>query len=161
MAEHAVELPADEAVDDGSAGELVGDAIGEPAAAFGFGRDDVDVQPVAEGAFHLQVGEEALVFVFDVAGEPADLQRPDADAELFLGADFEPSRLPDDLQGREGRREEFDDVGPFVKGPQTLRGEGEGRGVFEHVHACTQCKLKRSCCWTSQESRNDLAALPR
>lgn len=133
--EHAVEILFDEGGEESgeAEGEAVVDLVSEEAAV-AVGDEDVAVTPEGEGAFLLDVGEEAVVLVFGVDGDPGFVEGSKVDAELDAGADTEAAVAGDDLDLLPRREEEGEDVGALVEGEDVGRGRGEAGLVDELCH---------------------------
>lgn len=122
IAEGEFDGPGEEGVEEGAAGELEVDVVGEAGAGAG-GGEFVAVDPAGEGAGDLFVDEEAVGFVVGVAGEPAE----GADAEFEFGTGVDAvAGAGEEADGRERRREEREGVRAFVEGE-----DGFDRGVDE------------------------------
>ena len=89
--EHAAEILFDEPAEDGiqAEWERVFDVVAEEAAV-AVGEEFVAVSPIGEGAFFLDVGEEFVVLVFGVDGDPGFVEGPEEKAKLDAGADGGP-----------------------------------------------------------------------
>lgn len=124
--EHAAEVLFDEPAEDGreAEGEGVFDLVTEDAAV-AIGDETVAVAPVGEGAFFLDVGEEAVGFVLGVDGDPGLVKRPEEEAKLDAGAGLEAAFTGDDFHLLPRGEEERKDVFTFVECEDLFRGSGE------------------------------------
>jgi hypothetical protein len=129
--EHAAETAVDQWAKDGvqTEGEGVFDVIGEEAA-IAVGQELVTVPPVGEGAGLLQIGEEAVGFVFGVEGDPGEEERAEEEAKLEAGADGNAAGLGDDSDLLPRGEEELEGVGALVEGEDLGGGVGEA-GLME------------------------------
>lgn len=86
--EHAAEILFDEGAEEGceAKGEGVFDFVAEEGGVGAVGDEAVGVAPGGEGALFLDVGEEAIVFVFGVDGDPGFVEGPEEEAEFDAGA---------------------------------------------------------------------------
>jgi hypothetical protein len=125
---HAAEIFFDEPAEDGveAEGEPVFNVVAEKAAV-AIGEKFVAVAPVGEGALFLDVGEEAVVLVFGVDGDPGFVKRAEQEAKLDAGADGETAGAGDDPHLLPRGEEELKDVVAFVEGEDLSGGEGEAR----------------------------------
>ena len=134
--EHAAEILFDEGAEEGceAEGEGVFDFVAEEGGVGAVGPKDVLVAPSGEGASFLDVGEEAVVLVFGVNGNPGFVEGPEEKAKFDAGADLQAAGAGDDFHLLPRGEEEGEDVVAFVEGEELLDGRGESGLMDEFCH---------------------------
>lgn len=134
--EHAAEILFDEPAEEGgeAEGEGVFDFIAEEGGVGAVGDKPVGVAPGGEGAFFLDVGEEAVVFVFGVDGNPGFVEGPEEETEFDAGAGLQAAGAGDDFHLLPRGEEEGEDVVAFVEGEEFFDGHGESGLMDEFSH---------------------------
>ena len=143
--EHAAEILFDKPAEEGGEAEREGvsDFVAEDGGVRTVGLEDVLVAPRGEGAFFLDVGEEAVVFVFGVDGDPRFVKRSEEEAEFDAGTDLEATGAGDDLDLLPRREEEGEDVVALVEGEESFDGDREAGLMDKFGHCCIDCNMGR------------------
>jgi hypothetical protein len=136
--EHAAEILFDEGAEEGceAKGEGVFDFVAEEGGVGAVGDEAVGVAPGGERALFLDVGEEAIVLVFGVDGDPGFIKGPEEEAEFDAGARLQAAGAGDDFHLLPRGEEEGKDVVAFVEGEEFFDRDGEA-GLIDEVGHCS------------------------
>ena len=133
--EHAAEIFFDQPTEEGIKAErqFVLNLVAENATV-AVGLENVAMAPVGERSRLLLVGEEAVVFVFGMDGDPGFIEGSKKDAELHTGTDFQAAGAGDDVDLPPWGEKEIENVTAFVEGEEGFRGNVKARLMDELGH---------------------------